>query len=272
MTRQHIAGSVAASLLVLLAGKPAVAQTLGETRVVPTPELTSVTLPGGRTEIRLPIAINVSKGQGGKPISIPLEVYHGINDDLTIGLTHSGGVVQSTSPYQPGSGLCLTGTSNGCPKVYNNFGFDLLWRFLGPTLQLAAHGGLDFDSLDPDLQLSLRLGLLFQAPLGSNVALILDPRLSFGLTSRDSGNKEFLSLPAAVQFWVTPGVRLAVRTVLAGQLDGFGDAFTGSLGIFGGFAINETVELFASFDFLNLYGTAGSADARGLVLGANFRL
>jgi hypothetical protein len=215
----------------------------------------------------------VSKGLGGKPTSIPLELYYGVNNDLTIGLTHSGGVVQSTRPYSPGDGLCLSGTSGGCGKVYNNLGFDLLWRFLGPTLQLAGHGGLDIGSLDPDVLLSLRLGLLFQAPLGSNVALILDPRLSFGLTNRDSGNTEFLSLPAGVQFWINPAVRLAVRTVLAGPLDGFGDAFTGSLGVFGGFAINETIELFASFDFLNLYGKGSNgADARALVLGANFRL
>lgn len=236
------------------------------------PELTNIMVPTGRVELRVPLNINMSSSYVGKPISIPLDVYYGVSDVLSVGLTHSGGTVQATSPYPLGSGLCLSGDTSGCPKVYNNVGLDSLYRFMGGTLQLAGHFGLDFRRISDPSLLSLRLGVLFQAPLGSNVALIVDPRIWFGLTKRDLGNKEILSIPLAVQFWVNPNVRLAARTNFGGPFSHFSDLYTGSLGAFGGFAITPNVEGFAAFDFLDLYGKNGSGDYRALVLGANIRI
>ena len=207
-----------------------------------------------------------------KPVSIPLDVYYGVSDVLSVGLTHSQGLVRATAPYRLGDGLCLTGKSNGCGKFYNNVGLDSLYRFLGGTLQLAGHFGLDFLQISDPSKFSLRLGVLFQAPLGSNIALIVDPRIFIGISGRDNGNKDLLFIPLAVQFWVNPAVRLAARTNFGGPFSHFSDAYVGSLGLFGGFAINPNIEAFAAFDFYNLYGKNGGGDARELVLGANIRI
>jgi hypothetical protein len=238
-----------------------------------TPELTPVTLVTGRTEIRVPVVINMSANGVGKPVNIPLDIYHGLTDDITIGISHSGGVVQPVSYYPFRAGLCLTGTGSGCPKFYNNIALDGIFRFLGPTIQLAGHAGLDFHTFDPAL-FAVRLGVLFQAPLASRVAIMADPRIWIGVTKRDLpyNNKEVLALPLAVQFWASDTFRLAVRTQMIGLLDGFADSWAGALGLFGAFAVSDAIEPFFAFDFTNLYGKGGSGDFRALLIGANIRL
>jgi hypothetical protein len=266
------------SLAVLFAGSTARAQDppLDPALTVPTeatPELTPITLATGRTDIRIPFVINMSAGTAGEPINVPLDIYHGLTDDITLGLSHSRGVVQPTTPYPARAGLCLTGTGGGCRKFYDNISLDAIFRFMGGVIQLAGHGGLDFLSFDPAM-LSLRLGVLFQAPLGSHVVIMTDPRLWIGLTKRDAPtfNKEHLDLPLAVQYWITEGARVAVRTVMYGPLDGFSDAWGGALGLFAAFAVSPLIEPFLAFDFLNLYGKGGSADFRSLLIGTNIRL
>ena len=241
------------------------------------PELTPLVLPTGQWEIRVPVVIGMDSGAGGKPLSVPLDVYYGLNEQLTLGITHSFGVVQPIGVYDAGPGICLSSDELYCPKVYNNIGFDAIFQFMPGVIQLAAHGGLDIWSISEPFLTTLRLGLLAQAPLGTNIAIMADPRLFVGLNKRDEyGNKDFLHLPLAVQFWVNEMIRVSVRTNFGGPLDGFSDAYYGSLGAFGAFKITDMIEAFASFDFTNLYGKkpdgVGAADYRTLVLGVNFDL
>lgn len=236
------------------------------------PELTNILVPTGRLDIRVPLAISINGGDGAvNPISLPVDVYYGINENLTLGLSHSEGTVQAVMPYAAGNGICLSGDDCPAGKAYNNLGVDALFGLMKGVLQLAFHGGLDFRSLDPNY-LSLRLGVLFQAPLATNLALITDPRLSLGLTKRDEGNFDELVLPIAVQFWANPALRLAVRTGLYGVLDEFSDTYGGFFGFFGGYTITPAIEAFASFDFSRLYGKFSSGDYRQLVLGVNFAM
>jgi hypothetical protein len=241
------------------------------------PELTPLVLATGKWEIRVPLAINMSKESAAKPLSLPVDVYYGLNEQLTVGVTHSFGVVQPVLPYRPGYGICLSSEENGCAKVYNNIGLDAIYQFMPGVIQLAGHGGLDIWSISDPFLADLRLGVLFQAPLATNIAIMADPRLFIGLNKRDEyGNKEALWLPLAVQFWVNEMIRVSARTNLGGPLDGFSDYYFGALGVWAGFNINAMIEAFASFDFTNLYGKkasgVGAADGRALVLGANFRL
>jgi hypothetical protein len=260
-------------LPLLLAAAPALAQ------VEPAPvapgapiggsELSSVLPSAGQLTITVPLAINLSSNRAAEPISIPLDIYYGLDDDFTLGITHSGATVQGVSPYPVGPGLCLTSDSCG-DKIYNNIGFDALYRLVPGALQVVGHGGIDLNSLDP-AWVSLRVGALFKAPLGSNLALAADPRIGIALTKRDEFNEDYISLPLAIQFTTGPGVRLAGQTGIAGPLDGFGDFFRGWLGFFAALGVNEKIDAFASFTFDNLYGKGGGGDARSLVLGANIR-
>ena len=238
------------------------------------PELGSILVAPERFEIRVPVGISLSKDRVAEPIVVPLDLYYGINENLTLGLSHSEGVVQAAMPYgfSFGRGICLGGTDGGCGKAYDNLGADVLFGLMKGILQLAAHGGLEMRSIDESLW-ALRLGLLFQAPLAAGLAIITDPRLSLGLNKRDTINGDYLTLPLAVQVWASPTTRLAVRTVLAGVLDEFDSTYKGALGLFAGIGMNEMVEGFLAFDLTNLYGKVNAgADERVLTLGVNFRM
>jgi len=68
-----------------------------------------LTLPGTMLRIDLPLAVNLSSGFVGEPVSIPASVDLGITDNLQVGIVH-------------GTGVCLSGRSNGCPEVYDDAG------------------------------------------------------------------------------------------------------------------------------------------------------
>ena len=234
------------------------------------PELTPVLVAPGTIDIRVPLVIELSKNQAFKQFAIPLDLYYGVNENLTVGLSHSEGTVQSVLPYglRFGRGICLGGEKNGCPAVYDNIGVDALFGFMKGILQLAGHGGFEVRSLDEGYW-ALRLGVLFQAPLATNIAIITDPRITLGLNKRDLGNFDDLVLPLAVQLW-SGTTRVAVRTGLSGIADEFSDTYEGFLGVFLGLGLSDMVEGFLSFDFGNLYGPTRTADDRTLVVGVNF--
>ena len=72
------------------------------------PELTPGRAGTREWEIRVPLAIGMNKDFAGKPISLPVDVYYGLNEQLTLGLTHSWGVVQPVARTGRGPGICLS--------------------------------------------------------------------------------------------------------------------------------------------------------------------
>jgi hypothetical protein len=271
MLKSPLHRGVAAIVLALAAMQAeAAAQTSGP----PAPamlgsELATVTLPAEQLVIAVPIVINLSKDQVTSPINVPVDVYYGVSDNLMLGLSHSNATIQGLGYYGLGLGLCLTG--DGCGgHTYNNVAADVVYRIAPGTVQLAIHSGLDFNQFVPDVIVRLRLGMLAKAPLGTNVALLADPRLAVGLTERSDG-ADILTVPLAVQFLTSAGARFAVQTGIDGALADFASFYTAWLGVFGALGVNEKIEAFASFTFPNLYGKNGGVDARILVLGLNIR-
>jgi hypothetical protein len=230
--------------------------------------LRSVTYPAGMIEIQVPLVINLSKDSVGKPVSLPLGIWYGVNNDLSLGLTHSNPLLGGL-----GSGLCFTGEENGCPKFYDNIGVEALYRFLRGNFDLAAHIAVPISSFDPFL-VGLALGVKGRVVLaGGKLGIFFDPSIYIGFTERDTaGNKEILAIPVDVAFQATPALAVGLGTRLAGPLDGFGDFHLGSLDLFGVYAVNGMIDAFLRFSFANLYGTDGGADARVLTIGANIRI
>ena len=121
------------------------------------------------------------------------------------------------------------------------------------TMDLAAHGGIDFFLLsDPNLT-QLRLGVKGKVMAGP-IIIVFDPALLIGLNNRDIGNKEAINIPARFGFMATPQLNLGLSIALGGPLDGFGDSYRVPLGIGGAFAINSQLDVRAQFAFDNLLG------------------
>src|SRR5262245_40267398 len=80
--------------------------------------------PAGMLSARILLDINLSANLAGKPISLAPDLYYSATDRLQFGLLHEGPMGWQA---KPGVGLCLTGTDNGCPKLYDNVGFDVMY-------------------------------------------------------------------------------------------------------------------------------------------------
>lgn len=213
-----------------------------------------LTLAEGLGQLDVPVIFNLSSDQVGKPVFVPLRLAYGVTSTATLAITHE-------------TGLCLTGTSNGCAKVYNDVGLEGLFSVVprGP-FQVALAAGLQLVSLSDPFAVAGVVG--FDSRYGSGpVALRFDPRLSFGLNERDAGNRETLILPVTLQLQATPNVAVSVGSGLIGPLNPlfgtFADLYAIPL-LFGVTYTTSRVDVGASFAFANLHaiGTSSATDAR----------
>ncbi len=213
------------------------------------------------------ITFNLSSGDFAQPISLAPSVWYGIDDKLTIGLTHDGG----TTPWTPrprirtittfdgifnrltetgGPGICVTGDDHGCSGIYDNVGVDGLYALPLGTLGLAAHGALDVGSFDPFL-LQLRLGVLGRYPVSDRISIFFDPRLRFGLTNRES-NQELIDLPVWAWYAVDERIGAYLHTGLAGELSDFGRTYAIPLQLGGSYQLDERLTLGLDLAFTRL--------------------
>jgi len=96
--------------------------------------------PEGLFTLRLNLLVSASEGAFGKPTSIAPDLYYGVSDAFQIGLLHTGPMGWQT---MPGAGLCITGKGGGCPHVYDNVGFDVMYGLLhGRDFHLSFHTSL----------------------------------------------------------------------------------------------------------------------------------
>lgn len=251
-----------------------------------------LTLARGMVEIVAPVGINLSSDRVGRPVFVAPSAYYGVTDALTVGVRHF-------------LGACFGGGPNGCPNAYNDLGVDSvwrLWRFHGADLALGA--GFDAAPIADPFTLSGEVRIIARWS-GGPFALAIAPMLNVGLTDRSDpralkrvsvgfplatysfgwvqdvpGNKEYLSLPATIQVQVIPQLALAVAGALNGPLDppsgGFNDAYTVPFAVAAIVSPTSTVDVGASFTFVNLLGRdspgAGRGEVRGLQLFAALRL
>jgi hypothetical protein len=224
--------------------------------------------------------LNLSSDAVGKPISLAPSVHYGVNEKLTVGLTHDTG----STPWTPripifftsitvgpvtavvagGRGICLTGEENGCGKAYNSPGIDALYSIKSEKFSLAAHGGLDFITFDP-FAMSLRIGALGRYMVNDKIAVVFDPRIAIGLTEREV-NGDGLDIPVWAWYMVNEKLGAYLHLGIAGPFDGFGDGFSIPLGLGANYKVNEKLSVGGDFHFLNLLGKNGGADGRALGL------
>jgi hypothetical protein len=237
--------------------------------------------------------VNLSADAVAKPIFFSPAVYYGVSEKINVGLTHDGGSTPITprpglrfisitipNPIDPtmtttvtgagGSGICISGEENGCSKVYDNVGADVLFSLSEGKNSLAAHGGLDVFSFDPFV-LSLRAGVIGSYAANDKIKIVYDPRISIGITERDF-NKESIDVPVWAWYAVNEKMGAYLHTGIGGPLDGFGDAFRVPVGLGLNYGVNEKLTVGGDFHFANLLGKGGDADFRVLGIRAIYAL
>jgi hypothetical protein len=239
-----------------------------------------VTLPKGRFVLDVYLEISLADGAVFKPFSISPDLWYGVTDEITVGLIHSavgelgfiGGV---------GTALCLTGSDNGCPKVYNNIGAQARYKLMEGEYSIALDGGLFFDSFDPEVFLKLKIGAVGRWQK-DRFAVEGAPALLFGLTNRSvdtpfgsiTVNGDALLLPITGMYTVAPKAVIAVQTGLILPFQQTGDTWQLPLSIGFHYLATEHLSLTAAFSLLRLLGgSSGDAfDARSLTIGGSYAL
>jgi len=239
------------------------------------------TLAAGMIQIHVDLFANMSTDNSFKPFSIAPDIFYGVSEKLTAGITH-------------GIGICPAGTDNGCAKVYNDIGVDTLFSLKkDEKMDLASHVGVDVGAFSPDLILSAHLGVLLKYQI-DKIGIFVDPAIGIGLTQRDAGNKETLAIPVQVAYQVNKNLAPFLRTGLGGvpigmagvktsagvNLDvdgaGFGDTYAVPLGIGALYGLSNKLDVGAELDFPALFGSTLASDigtdGRFLFVTVNARL
>lgn len=227
--------------------------------------------PAGMFSARVLLGVNLSADAAGEPISIMPNLYYSLTDRLQLGLLHDGPMGWQT---RPGPGLCVTGEDSGCPQVYDNVGFDVMYGLAYGKLHLSAHGSLYITSID-DSNAMLALGAAGKAHFNDKVALYFDPQIGLALNDRDV-NDDYLFLPLELQYQLSAPTQLKLLSGINGSLDAFGDTYQVPVGVGLVQNLTENLDIGARFSFDNLLGETGEgvgrADARSIGVLANLRM
>lgn len=226
--------------------------------------------PAGMVSARVLLDINLSANRAGQPISLAPDLYYSATDRLQLGLLHEGPMGWQA---RPGLGLCLTGKNDGCPRVYDNVGFDVMYGLAFERVHLSVHGSVFLSSFDP-VTTSVALGVAGKAHISDLVAVVFDPKIAIAVTERDT-NDDALYIPLELEYQVAAPTMLKLLTGLSGGLSAFGDTFEVPLGIGVVQNLNRHFDLGARFSFDNLLGQqppgVGAADTRSLAILLNIR-
>jgi len=226
--------------------------------------------PAGMFSARVLLDVNLSSDQVGKPVSLAPDLFYSVTDRFQIGLLHQGPEGWQT---RPGTGLCLTGTSNGCPHVYDNLGLDTMTGLVYGKVDLSAHVSFFFDSFDPTTT-HLALGLAAKIHASDRVAITLDPKYGIATNDRET-NDDYLIIPAEIGIQAAPKTGIKILTGLFGDVSAFGDTYQIPVGLGLVQNLNKHFDLGARFSFDNLLGKepdgVGRADARSLAVLLNIR-
>ena len=228
-------------------------------------------LPKDQIFVQAFLEINLSKGQAFKPLALQPDVWYGVTDDITVGLVHSPRALSGfVAPAAPGGGLCL-GSSENCGNRYSGVGLLGRYHLLDDPVILAADGGLVFGDFDP-FSLAIKLGVVGEKKF-DKISVLFGASLSLGLTNRDNGNKEVLSLPVGAMYEVMPKLSAGVQTGIRLPFSNAGDLYSIPLALAGRYIVTPKIIVDASFSLpLLITGIPDSSGvaARVLTLGGAY--
>lgn len=231
-----------------------------------------VQAPGGMASARVVLHMNMSKDAVAEPVSLAPDLFFALSDTLQLGLLHNGPMGWQT---RPGAGLCLTGEAHGCPKVYDNVGFDLMYGLAFGDFNFSLHSSLYLLRIRDPLAAMWTIGAAGKLHFSDAVALFFDPQFGIALTDRSGTNKDMLFLPLELQFQLSPPAQLKILSGLIGQLSKMGDTYQIPLGLGFVYNVSTGLDLGLRFSFDNLLGKTppgvSRTDTRSLALLMNLR-
>ncbi len=215
--------------------------------------------------------LELSAGKVGKPFDIAPDLWFGASDDVTIGVTESR-YAATGFRGSAGSAVCLTGTANGCPAVFNNAGVEAWVAVVRGPLSLVVGGGPYAVSFERGFW-DTKLGFKSRLRLGP-LSVITMPSVFFAVTGRDVSmqpNRNTLYLPVALAMQAQ-GATLAVGSGVKGPLSNLGNEWQVPVGVSASYAVGN-VAIGAAFTFGVLFsGQTNPSPPAAAVEGTDLRV
>jgi hypothetical protein len=203
-------------------------------------------LPPSMVQLKVPVIINLSRGSVANPVWIPFELRLGLTDELELRLFH------------PVHGLCVSGRSRGCGRVYNDLGLGMLYSVMREQgMDLALLAAFEVTSFSDPALLRLDAGMAFKY-VHAPFSVATWPYFGFGLDHRDE-NGDSINIPIEFAFQLSPPTALFLETGLYGALHDLGNAWSMPVGVGINYLLGHGVDIGAE---LKLTGVGNGADGR----------
>ncbi|MDB4953382.1 MAG: hypothetical protein JWO36_951 [Myxococcales bacterium] len=206
------------------------------------------------------LELGMSSGRAAKPIAIAPDLWVGVSPRLTLGLVHSR---YATTGFRgsAGGGLCVTATTGGCAKLYNNIGWEAWGAVLRGPLAFVAGGGLEAVNIDRRFY-DVKIG--FKARyLAGRVSVTTTPSVFIAMTKRNEAmtpNTDVLYVPVGLGVKLADHVTVALGSGIKGPVSGFAKTWQIPAGISATYATGPVV-VGASWVFGALVASAANPPA-----------
>ena len=209
-------------------------------------------LPTGMAQLKVPVIVNLSKGLVAKPVFIPFELRLGLTSELELRLFH------------PVHGLCISGQTKGCRRVYNDLALGVLYSVMREhDMALALLGAVEVTSFSNPALLRFDAGMAFKY-VHAPFSIAAWPYVGIGLNHRDS-NGDSINIPVEFAFQLSAPTALFLESGLYGSAHDFGNAWSMPLGVGINYLLQHAVDMGAEFKLDNALGNGSSADYREFI-------
>jgi len=206
------------------------------------------------------LELEMSKDNVAKPVSIAPDLWYGVSDDVTVGITDSR-FAATGFRGSAGGAFCVTGTTRGCPRLYNNVGAEAWAALARGTVSLVAGGGPYATDLHRGFY-SFKLGVKSRLTAG-RISLTTTPAVLIAMTKRDASptpNTDALYVPVALGVRLVSSTTIALGSGIKGPVSDFRHHWSVPLGIVASSAIGR-VQFGASWVFGTLVSAAENPPA-----------
>jgi hypothetical protein len=186
-------------------------------------------LPHDGLRIDATAEIEASAAKVAKPLAIAPDAWFGATDDLTLGIVESK-YAMTGFRGSAGAGFCVTGSTEGCPHLYNNVGGEGWGALARGRLSLVGGGGVYATDITKHFY-AVKLGFKVRATAG-RVSLSVMPSIFIAADHRDDMTPNTDALYVPVAFTIKPNANLAfgLGSGIKGPVEGFASKWAVPIG------------------------------------------
>lgn len=223
-------------------------------------------LPARTLDVRLTWEVNLQKGRYTRPLSIAPDLWFGVTDRWTIGITHSNA---SVDRIDADATFCVREFASVCDRVYRGSHVDVRWSWQEGALAVAPRGRLLLRDVDP-MKPAVTIGALVRWTRG-RFRILSDPYLRVGLANTDQGNRAALMFPVWLGIQPTRGWLLEIHTGYDGDLAVWPDGWHIPFALVARVRPASQLEVALEAGFSSLLGPQNNIKQRAVMLTVGWR-